>query len=138
MTLLLLGLVLVAVAAGAAAAAARRAELAARAAHELRGPLTAASLALHAGAADAVEAQLERVAVAVEDLERAARGRRPARRREAVDVAALLVAQAAAHRASAAHAGRTLRVLPAAPDVDATGDARLLRQAIGNLVANAL
>ena len=65
----------------------RRAALAARAAHELRGPLTAAAMALHAarrGTDDATRApalaavarQLDRAGRAVDDLERAAAGPR--------------------------------------------------------------
>ena len=79
-------------------------ELVARACHELRGPLTAAHLALHAGARHgeppparvvAVERELDRAAVALEDLAAARHGRRAPDRDEPVDVGDLLAYQAA-------------------------------------------
>lgn len=114
----------------------RRAELVARAAHEVRGPLTAASLALHLGARDAVPAELRRAAAAVEDVQRAACGRGPALCGDRVDAAALLDAVAAG-AARGADAGR-VRVVPGARSAIVRGDGRLLRQALVNLVANAL
>ena len=87
----------------ALAAAGRRRELVARACHELRGPLTAASMALHAiarespaaaGRAAAVDLELRRAALALEDLGQAATGRRHADRGGVVDVGALVARQA--------------------------------------------
>ena len=74
------------------AATARRMALVAEAAHELRGPLSAALLGLHGVVADAagarrvaaVELELRRAGLALEDLDAAPRGRRaPGLRRAA-------------------------------------------------------
>lgn len=123
-------------------------ELVARACHELRGPLTAAHLALHAGArhADAaagtrlaaIELELRRAGLALDDLAAARAGRRAGDRDEVVDVAELIADQAAAWGAIAPVFGCELRVAPAAPDVLVRGDRVRLAQAIGNLLANAL
>ena len=125
----------------------RRGELVARACHEVRGPLTAARLALHASAGPgealapplaAVDAQLRRAGVALDDLAAARRGRRAGDVDQEVDMGAILAAQAAAWRTIAAALGRRLRVTVPAIDAVVRGDARRLGQAIGNLIANAL
>jgi signal transduction histidine kinase len=123
-------------------------ELVARACHELRGPLTAAHLALHAGArqgdataADrlvAIELELRRAGLALDDLAAALAGRRAGDRDEVVDVAALIADQAASWTAIAPVFGCELRVAPGAPDALVRGDRVRLAQAIGNLLANAL
>jgi signal transduction histidine kinase len=123
-------------------------ELVARACHELRGPLTAAHLALHAGArhADpgagarfaAIELELRRAGLALDDLAAARAGRRAGDRDEVVDVCALIADQAAAWEAIAPVFGCSLRVAPAAPDALVRGDRVRLAQAVGNLLANAL
>jgi hypothetical protein len=128
----------------------RRAELVARAAHELRGPLTAAVLALHAArraglggvarraALDAVTEQLDRAVLAVGDLEPAAAGRVPGVRRTATDLRDLLEAQVAAWRPLAIARGRDVRLVAGTPRLSLAADHRLLRQALANVIANAL
>jgi DNA-binding response OmpR family regulator len=108
----------------------RRRELVVRACHELRGPLTAARLALTApGGEAAVERELARAGAALEDLAAAPRGRRRSERPEAVDVGELVAAQASAWRVAVAEgAARTV----------VRGDRVRLTQALGNLVANAI
>ena len=126
----------------------RRAALAARAAHELRGPLTAAAMALHAarrGTDDATRApalaavarQLDRAGRAVDDLERAAAGREPGLRPAPVDLPALLADQAAAWRPAALAGGRALVVAPA-PRLVLHADGHLIARALANLLANAV
>ena len=101
-------------AAGALAAAAllqrelaRRAELIARACHEARGPLHAARLGLHllalpAGPAGprvaAIDVELRRAGLALEDLHAARAGSRARDRAEPVDVRALVSTAVAAWR----------------------------------------
>jgi signal transduction histidine kinase len=116
----------------------------ARASHELRGPLFAARLGLHAlavGAASArvaaIDLELRRAALALEDLEGAPRGRGAPSRVAIVDVAGLVRDSAAGWRALAGGHGARLAVeLPAAP-ARVHGDRLRLAQACANLVANA-
>ncbi|MEA2270888.1 MAG: two-component system, OmpR family, sensor kinase, partial [Solirubrobacteraceae bacterium] len=81
----------------------RRRELVARACHELRGPLAAAHLALHAsgrlgeapaGRLAAIEVELKRAGLALDDLAAARSGRRAPDREDIVDVGDLLAHQA--------------------------------------------
>jgi signal transduction histidine kinase len=119
----------------------RRRELVARACHELRGPLTAAGLALSAGAeARDVERELRRAALALEDLAAAGRGGRAPERWAPVDLAELLAHQEATWRLVAPAFGCELRVASPGRAAGAIvrGDGLRLAQAIGNLVANAL
>jgi signal transduction histidine kinase len=122
----------------------RAAVLVARAGHEIRGGLCAALLGVErlAGAADvaqaatlaAVELELRRAALAVDEL--AAPGRaRPGR--EPVDVGDLLAAAAAGWSALAGAYGARLEVDPGEGLV-VRGDRLRLAQACGNLVANAI
>src|SRR4051795_4098492 len=107
-------------------------ELVARACHELRGPLTAAHLALHAGArhADpgdsarlaAIELELRRAGLALDDLAAARAGRRAGDRDDVVDVGALVSDQVAAWEPIAPVFGCELRVAPAEPDLFVRGD----------------
>jgi signal transduction histidine kinase len=123
-------------------------ELVARACHELRGPLTAAHLALQAGARHgdaaagarlaAIELELRRAGLALDDLAAARAGRRAGDRDEIVDVSELIAGQAAAWEAIAPVFGCELRLAPPAPDVLVRGDRVRLAQAVGNLLANAL
>lgn len=113
----------------------RRASRTARVCHEVRGPLTAAGLALHAASRrgtdavlPAVEAELARASAAVDDL--FAAGVAPLR---PVDLVALVRERAPAWQAVA---GRLVVGLPDGPVV-VEGDAVRLAQALGNLVANA-
>jgi len=123
----------------------RRLERIARAGHELRAPLCAARLAAHAAARDVgwvalapVDRELERAALALEDLEAARAGRRIADRRDRVDVLGLLDDVCRAWAPLTWPVGRDLRVERGAPVPAVAGDARRLAQAVGNLVGNAL
>jgi signal transduction histidine kinase len=127
-------------------------ELVARACHELRGPLAAAHLALHAasrggacaagaGAAArlaAIEVELRRAGLALDDLAAARSGGRAPDRDEIVDVPELLAHQASTWEAVAPVFGCRLSL--GAPDGAALvrGDRVRLSQAVGNLLANAL
>lgn len=126
---------------------AQRMELVARASHELRGPLTAARLGLHlasraAGGAlptlTAIDLELGRAGLALEDLAAARRGRRAGDRSDVVDVSALLREAAAAWRPVAEACGGQLRLLEAPGAVVVRGDRVRLAQACGNLLANAI
>jgi signal transduction histidine kinase len=122
-------------------------ELVARACHELRGPLTAAHLALHASGryadpADArlaaIELELRRAGLALEDLAAARTGRRASDRADLVDVGDLIGAQVATWEAIAPVFGCALRVGAVPPEAFVRGDRVRLAQALGNLLANAL
>jgi DNA-binding response OmpR family regulator len=124
-----------------------RRELVARASHELRGPLTAAHLALHAGARRgdappgrlaAIDRELERARLALDDLAAARGGRRAPDRDEPVDVGDLLAYQAATWRLVAGAFGCRLELVGPAGAAVVRGDRVRLAQAVGNLVANAL
>jgi signal transduction histidine kinase len=118
----------------------RRLVLAARAGHEVRGPLCAARLALDglepSARVEAIEVELRRAALALEDLAGAGRGRGRGEAREPVDLGRLLRESAGAWQALAAAHGGTLEVEPA--PVLALGDRLRLAQACANLVTNAL
>jgi signal transduction histidine kinase len=122
-------------------------ELVARACHELRGPLTAAHLALHSGArhgeppparVNAVERELDRAAIALEDLSAARHGRRAPDRDEPVDVGDLLAYQALTWRMVAGVFGCRVELVEPGSGAIVRGDRVRLTQAVGNLVANAL
>ena len=141
-------------AAGALAAAAllqrelaRRAEMIARACHEARGPLHAARLGLHllslpAGPAGprvaAIDVELRRAGLALEDLHAARAGSRARDRAEAVDVRALVSTAVTAWRPAAAGAGASLHLDAPAGGALVRGDRLRLAQACGNLLANAI
>jgi signal transduction histidine kinase len=118
-----------------------RAVAAARAGHEIRGPLCTALLGLErlAGGSDAatlaaVELELRRAALAVDELDR---GSASSALVEAVDVGALLTAAGPAWRELAtAHGARLAVDAPAGLVV--RGERLRLAQACGNLVANAV
>jgi signal transduction histidine kinase len=120
----------------------RRAALVAEAAHELRGPLTAAGLALHGAGGDprrlaAAELELRRAGLALEDLVRAPRGRRAAATIADVDVRVVAGEVVAAARPVAARFGAAVRLeLPPGP-VRVQADRLRLAQALANLVVNA-
>jgi signal transduction histidine kinase len=113
----------------------RRLTLAARAGHEVRGPLCTARLALEglerSARVEAIGLELQRAALALDDLS--------GRRRDTVavvEVGQLLTDAAHAWRALAEAHGVELVVEPAASAVH--GDRLRLAQACGNLVANAI
>jgi signal transduction histidine kinase len=114
----------------------RRVVQAARAQHEVRGPLTVAQLALsgleRTARVEAIDLELRRAALALDDLSGPGR----ARRREPVDLGRLIADAAPAWRAFAAQRGGTLTVEPEAAHV--SGDPLRLAQACANLVANAI
>lgn len=123
------------------------AELVARAAHELRGPLAAAHLGLQSLGRDAgvarwrcagVDVQLQRAALAVADLAAAPRGRRARDASGLVPVGCLLEEQLRAWRPMAFAYGCELALAPVAPDAMVRGDRIRLGQALGNVIANAV
>jgi signal transduction histidine kinase len=122
----------------------RAPRLAARASHEVRGPLTVALLALDgmvargelcAEAARGLQLQLDRARLGVDDLAAAASGAAGEVRLDVVPVAALLAQVGLAWRPIA---GDALRVEPDSGAAAVLGDRARLGQALGNLVANAL
>jgi signal transduction histidine kinase len=134
----------------------RRMELVARACHELRGPLTAARLAaqlaarapevvggihsagLARGPLEAIDLELGRARLALDDLVAAREGSRAADRACTFDVGVLLVDAAEAWRPMAAEKGVRLRVEQPQGRVLVHGDRTRLAQACGNLLANAI
>jgi signal transduction histidine kinase len=133
--------------AGVARELSRRMELVARACHELRGPLTAARLGLHLltrrdeatqPRLSAIDLELRRAGLALDDLHAAQLGRRARDREEGVDVGALLDEAATAWRPVALAAGTELRVDWPGGAAVVRGDRLRLAQACGNLVANAI
>jgi signal transduction histidine kinase len=128
-------------------ALATRLELIARACHELRGPITAARLGLELGARPgglssarlrAVDLELRRATLAIDDLSAVRAGRRSLGRYEVVDVRSLLVDLVEARRAAAELRGCSLELI-ASEDLAAVFGNRLrLAQAVGNLIENAI
>jgi signal transduction histidine kinase len=124
-----------------------RMEAVARACHELRGPLAAARLGLTppSGAQElppgrlrAIDAELGRAALALDDL---ANPRRPGPHLsgcERLDVHALVSDSVEAWHASALAAGVSLRVRWSGLHAAVWGDRLRLAQATGNLIANAI
>jgi len=124
----------------------RRMALVAQAAHELRGPLSAALLGLHGVVADAagarrvaaVELELRRAGLALEDLDEAPRGRRVPECTEPVEVRALLAEAVEAWRPLAGALTAELLFDPAGARLIVHADRLRLTQAVGNIVLNAL
>jgi signal transduction histidine kinase len=118
----------------------RRLVRAARAGHEVRGPLCAARLALdgleRSARVDAIELELRRATLALDDLSDAGRGRPAVERLEPVDVGRLLADAAHAWRALARAHGSSLSIEPGGARV--VGDRLRLAQACANLVSNAV
>lgn len=123
------------------------AELVARAAHELRGPLAAAHLGLQslgrqAGVprrrCAAVDVQLQRAALALADLTGAPRRGRVPDAPGVVDVGALLEEQARGWRPMAASYGCDIALAPVAPGLVVDGDRLRLGQAVANVIGNAI
>jgi signal transduction histidine kinase len=124
---------------------ARAAVRVARACHELRGPLGAARLALATmddeappALVAALDLELRRAGLALEDLAAARRGRSVTGREEPIAVAELLGEQRAAWDLVARALGATLVLSEDLPGVHVLGDRLRLAQAIGNLIVNAL
>ena len=124
---------------------ARAAVRVARACHELRGPLGAARLALAAlddeapaARVAALDLELRRAGLALEDLGAACGGRRVVGREEPIAVADLLREQLAVWDLVARALGASLVGGPDLPGVHVLGDRLRLAQAIGNLIVNAL
>jgi signal transduction histidine kinase len=133
---------------GAWRALAGRMETVARACHELRGPLTAARLGLQLGARSgelsparlrAIDLELGRAALALEDLD-TARTRRLVTRDTpaAVDLAELVADSVEAWRPTASTRRVALRASWAGTPAIVWGDRLRLAQATGNLIANAI
>jgi signal transduction histidine kinase len=136
---------------------AARMEAVARTCHELRGPITAARLGLHLCARTAeltpaqlraIDLELGRAALALDDLSRAAlpledpaaprhRGR-PLRATEDFDVAELLADAVEASRAGAAERGIDLELVWTGANARVPGNRLRVAQAIRNLIANAV
>lgn len=121
-----------------------RLEAIARASHELRGPITAARLGVEHGMRmgeisvprlRAIELELERASVALDDLRSDRGDRRPW---VSVDVEQLLLDSAEARRTLAAARRAELRVSWSGPPAYVRGERARLGQAVGNVIANAL
>ncbi len=128
-------------------ALAKRIELAARACHELRGPLTAARLGLQLGSRmgelsparlRAIDLELGRAALALDDLTSARDPGHLPGSVEEIDVAELLADSAEAWCAAAAATGVGVAMSWSGPPAEVIGDRLRLAQAIGNLIANAV
>jgi signal transduction histidine kinase len=118
-------------------------ELVVRASHELRGSITAARLG--ARPADpsparlrALDLELGRAAVAVDDLSACCVRRPVGRELELLDVAQLLADSVEAWRPAAAHQGADVTLSWSGASAFVLGDRYRLAQATGNLIANAI
>jgi signal transduction histidine kinase len=150
-TITLCGWLAAAVAAVAAVIARRslefRMEAVARACHELRGPLTAARLGLELGVRGgelspaqlrALDLELARAALALDDLAAARAAGREQRGEELVDISDLLADSVEAWRPAAAAAGALLELQWFGAPARVVGDRLRIAQATGNLIANAI
>jgi len=124
-----------------------RAELVARACHELRGPITVARLGVELIARDgaprpdavrAIDLELASAGVALEDLGAALAGRPGSWRPTAVDVTALLAESCEAFRPLALAHGVDLDLRWRGAPALVRADRVRLAQATGNLIANAI
>ncbi len=126
-----------------------RLELVARACHELRGPIAATRLGLELGARlgelspvrlRALDQELGRAALALEDLALAGSGARVLPERSPIDVGELVADSVEAWLATARaqHVDLELRWAVPGGSAAVAGDRLRLAQATGNLIANAL
>lgn len=125
---------------------ARQADAVARACHEVRGPLTAVRLGLELGGRlrdvsqsrlRAIELELARAAVALDDLSAVAAPRRTVQF-EPVEVSQLVESSVEAWDAVAAvHGGTIVLDAPSQP-IWVVGERLRIAQAVGNLLANAI
>lgn len=124
-----------------------RAELVARACHELRRPITAARLGVELagrggkarpGALRAIDLELASAGVALEDLSLALAGQRAPWRPGAVDVSALVTDSVEAFRPLALARGIELGLRSRGGPAVVRADRVRLAQATGNLIANAI
>lgn len=124
-----------------------RREAVARACHELRGPLTAARLGLELGSRPgqltparlrAVDLELRRASLALDDLGGLRLREQPSCIAEDVEVGELLADSVEAWRAAGARAGVDVVVRWSGPPAWLIGDRVRLAQATGNLIANAI
>jgi signal transduction histidine kinase len=134
-------------AAGARRALAGRMESVARACHELRGPLTAARLGLEGGAGNgaltpdrlrAIDLELGRAALVLEDLDAVRTRRVWSRLPEAIDLRQLVSDSVEAWRPAAVAHGVELRASWSGDAQTVWGDRLRLAQVTGNLIANAI
>jgi signal transduction histidine kinase len=125
----------------------RRMEAVARACHELRGPLAAARLGLELGVRvgelspaqlRALDLELGRASLALDDLAAVGRRARAEHARDDVDVAALLADSVEAWRVPAAARGAALALEWSGAAACVRGERLRLAQATGNLIANAI
>ncbi|MGH2915567.1 MAG: sensor histidine kinase, partial [Solirubrobacteraceae bacterium] len=122
------------------------AESIARASHELRGPLTAARLGLSPRPGPlpsesrlaAIDAELCRACVALDDLDEPGRPAPRLRTLERIGIEAFLGCCVEAWQGSAESAGVTLTLALAGPGASVWGDRARLAQAVGNLISNAI
>ena len=124
-----------------------RMEAVARASHELRGPIGAVRLGLELGARvgelsparlRAIDLELGRAALALDDLANLRRRSDSTRSREEVDLRELLSDSVEAWFAGAAARGVQLRMRWSGDPGRVWGDRLRLAQATGNLIANAI
>jgi signal transduction histidine kinase len=128
-------------------ALARRSAVVARACHELRGPITAARLGLALGERPgalsparlrALDLELGRAALAIDDLAEVRDRRQPLGGFQVVDLCALLDDSVEAWRWFAEVRGCSLELRAGALGACVRGDRLRLAQAFGNLLANAI
>ena len=124
-----------------------RMEAVARACHELRGPLAAARLGLELGVRvgelspaqlRALDLELGRASLALDDLAAVGLSARDGRVRGEVDIADLLADSVEAWRAPAAARGMALALEWSGVPARVWGERLRLAQATGNLIANAI
>lgn len=129
-----------------AARLAHRLDLVAEAEHELRGPVSALSLAVESlgrrpeltRRAEALDAHLDRLRLGLADLAAARSGRRAPPRRAEVPLESLTRAAAGAWQPAARRCGGDVEVDWRAGKVAVHADRARLAQAIGNVLANAV